>query len=198
MLLYKDIIKEDDQRLKEKSLPVKIPLIEGDIKLLNDLNEYLINGYDDEKVDKYDIRPGVGLAAVQIGVLKRIFVIMAIDEEGTLHHYGVVNPKIISESVEQNYLPSGEGCLSVDRETIGLVHRPKKITAKFHLYNFEDQSLNPVTMKLQNLIAIIFQHEYDHLNGILFTDRIDKFNPVFVPENSKPIIFGENEDNEIE
>lgn len=194
MLLYKDIIKEDDERLLQKSEPVPIPLSDEDIKLLHDLNEYLENGYNDELVKDLDIRPGVGLASVQIGVLKRVFVLYAYDEKGVLYHFGVVNPKIISESTEHTFLPTGEGCLSVDREVEGLVHRPKRITAKFHLYDFNEKSLTEVKMKFENYIAIVFQHEYDHLNGVLFTDRIDKFDPFFIPEYSKPVTFGDFED----
>lgn len=195
MILYKDIIKEEDNRLREKSQDVELPLKEEDIQLLNDLNEYIVNGYDDKLVEEYQLRPGVGLSAVQIGVLKKIFVIMAYDEEGVLHHYGIINPKITSHSEEKVYLSFGEGCLSVDRETEGLVHRHKRITTQTYLYNFEDKSLNYVKIKFKDYMSIIFQHEFDHLNGILFVDRFDKNNPFFVPENSKPIIFETEEEN---
>jgi len=121
--------------------------------------------------------------------------IYAYNEKGELFHFGVVNPKIISESTELTFLPTGEGCLSVDRDVEGLVHRPKRITAKFHKYDFKTKKLEEVTMKFENYIAIVFQHEYDHLNGIMFMDRIDKINPFFVPENSKPILFA-GEDTE--
>ena len=47
-----------------------------------------------------------------------------------------------------------------------------------------------VTLRLKGYIAIVFQHEYDHLLGTLFVDRINKENPFFIPENSKPIVFG--------
>lgn len=196
MLTYKDIIKEEDNRLREKSVDVNIPLLDEDIELINKLNEYLENGYDDEFAEANNIRPGVGLASVQIGILKRIFVIYAYDEDDNLHHYAVVNPKIISESTEHTFLPGGEGCLSVDRDVEGLVHRPKRITAKFHLFDFETKTLTAVKKKLENYIAIVFQHEYDHLNGILFYDRFNSNDPFYIPENSNPIIFDINEDNE--
>lgn len=193
MILYKDIIKEDDNRLYQRSSEVPIPLTEEDIKLLHELNEYLENGYDEKKVTELGLRPGVGLASVQVGVLKRIFVLYAYNEKDELYHFGVVNPKIISESTEKCFLPNGEGCLSVDRDVEGLVHRPRKITAKFHLYDFETKEVKEVKMKFEDYIAIVFQHEYDHLNGVLFTDRIDKFNPFHIPENSKPIKFSDIE-----
>lgn len=198
MLTYKNIIKEDDDRLRQKSEPVLLPLSSEDIELLNKMNEYLVNGYDDEFVEKNDIRPGVGLSAVQIGVLKKVFVILAFDENSHLHHYGVINPKIISHSEETVYLPGGEGCLSVDRDIDGLVHRPKRIKAKVYLYDFKTQTVEETVLKLENYMSIVFQHEYDHLNGILFIDRIDKFNPFYVPQNSSVIEFAveENEKEE--
>lgn len=198
MLLYSDIIKEDDQRLRQRSVDVALPLSNEDIILLNDLNEYLENGYDEEIVQKYNLRPGVGIAAVQIGVLKKIFVLYAYDEEGTLYNFGVINPKIISESTEQIYLGTGEGCLSIDRETEGFVHRAKRVVAKFTLYDFETETTHDVQMKFENYIAIVFQHEYDHLNGVLYIDKINKTNPFFVPENSSPLLFSNSEEYEEE
>ncbi len=196
MLTYNDIIKEDDQKLRERSIDVAIPLTEADLKLLKDMNEYLINGYDKEKADALGIRPGVGLSAVQLGILKKIIVILAFDEKGRKFHYGIINPKIISQSEETVYLSSGEGCLSVDREVAGLVHRSRRIKVRGYLYDFQSKSLNQTVSNLQDYLAIVFQHEYDHLNGILFIDRIDKFNPFFIPENSNPIVFEEEESEE--
>jgi peptide deformylase len=109
------------------------------------------------------------------------------DENNQLHHYMMINPKIISYSDELTYLPGGEGCLSVDREVVGLVHRPRKVTVKTYLY--ENGEVKEVTLRLKDYIAIVFQHEYDHLNGILFVDRINKDFPLNVPENSTPVRF---------
>lgn len=189
MLLYKDIIKEDNNDLREKSVDVSIPLSEEDEKTLLEMNDYLINGYDEEFCKTHDIRPGVGIAAPQIDVLKKMFVILAYDEKDVLHHYAVVNPKIVSSSVELTYLPTGEGCLSVDRPVEGLIHRHKRITVKCHLYNFEKGILEQHTLRLKDYIAVVFQHEYDHLFGTLFVDRINKENPFFVPDNSTKIVF---------
>lgn len=189
ILLYKDIIKEENDNLRKKSIEVDIPLSNDDIKILELMNDYLINGYDEEFALKEQIRPGVGLSAVQIDVLKRMFVILAYDEEDNLHHYGVVNPKIISHSEQLTFLPGGEGCLSVDRPTEGLVLRPRKITAKCHLYDFETGELVESTLRLKGYLAIVFQHEYDHLNGILFIDRINKDDPFYIPENAIPVEF---------
>lgn len=188
MLLYKDIIKEENLDLRKKSIPVELPISEEDLETLSKLDEYLWNSYDDEMIEKYNIRPGVGLAAPQIDVLKQMFVIIAYDEKGEFHHYCVVNPKIISHSEELTYLEGGEGCLSVDREVKGLVHRPKKIKASVYLYDFETNEMTKTTLKLEGYLAVVFQHEYDHLYGKLFFDRINKENPFFIPENSHPVI----------
>ena len=68
MLTYQDIIKEDDPRLRQKSLPVTLPLAEEDLQLLLAMNEYLEAGYDEEKTEACGIRPGFGLTAVQLGI----------------------------------------------------------------------------------------------------------------------------------
>ena len=192
MLLYKDIIKENNEDLRLKSEDVVLPLSEEDEKTICAMNEYLVNGYDEEFCNTHDIRPGVGIAAPQIDVLKKMFVILAYDEYDELHHYGVINPKIISSSVELCYLPTGEGCLSVDRPVEGLIHRPKRITVDCYLYDFDTKTVAKTKLRLKNYIAIVFQHEYDHLFGKLFVDHINKDNPFYIPNNSSKIVFYEN------
>lgn len=193
MILYKDIIKDNNPNLRTKSLDVTLPLSQEDIDLILQLNEYLENGYDEQKCELYNIRPGVGIAAIQVDIPKKIFIILGYDEYGKLHHYGVINPKIISHSEELTYLESGEGCLSVDRPVEGLVHRPRRITVKCHLFDFENHSTQETTLKLKGYMAVVFQHEYDHLFGRLFMDHINKNNPFFVPSNSHPVVFEDNE-----
>lgn len=195
MLNYNSIIKEDNLDLRKQSKSVPIPLSKEDIKLMLDLHEYLVNGYDEKLAKKYNIRPGVGIAAPQIDVLKRMFVIIAYDEHDELHEYGVINPKIVSESEALTYLPGGEGCLSVDREVKGLVHRPKKITVEFDSFDFDNHTTSKCRLRLKGYIAVVFQHENDHLYGRLFVDHINKDNPFNIPLNSSPIHFDfENED----
>lgn len=189
MLNYNDIIKDDHPNLRLKSTPLSIPLNEEDRKILYKLNEYLENSLDLEFCQTNNIRPGIGLAAPQINIQKRLFVILTEDEKGQLFHYGVINPRIISHSEELAFLPSGEGCLSVDRVVEGFVHRYRRITVKAHFYNFQTHELFEQQIRLQNYIAIVFQHEFDHLNGILFYDHINKSNPFFIPPNSKAIQF---------
>ncbi len=189
MLLMKDIIREGNPLLKEKSVDVSLPLSKEDEETLNLMIEYIDNSINEEIAEKYDLRPAVGIAAPQIGILKKMFVIYLTDEKGIEHFYPLVNPKIISYSDELTYLPEGEGCLSVDREVSGLIHRYRRISVNANLYDPETGSLKRVILKLKNYPALVFQHEYDHLFGVLFPDRINKDNPFFVPENSTPIVF---------
>ena len=196
MLNYSCIIKEDHLDIRKKSEDVKLPLSKEDKQTMLDMYEYLINGYDEELAKKLNIRPGVGIAAPQIDVLKKMFVIVAYDEHDELHEYGVINPKIISHSEELTHLPGGEGCLSVDREVKGLIHRPKKITVEFDSFDFETGSTKHVKLRLKGYIAVVFQHENDHLSGKLFFDHINKENPFYVPINSKPIRFDFEDETE--
>ena len=189
MYLYCDIVKVGDTVLREKCTEVNLPLDEKTIQTLKDMHEYLVNSYDEEFVQNNDIRPGVGLASPQIGLPKRMLAIMAYDEKGYLHDYLMVNPKILSYSVDMTYLESGEGCLSVPEEHRGYVHRHRKIKVKTYLYDLKTNKLTLETLQLKGYIAVVFQHEFDHLNGILFFDHINKSNPFYVPENSKPIKF---------
>lgn len=192
MILMKDITREGNPVLREKCVDVKIPLSSEDEKTLNDMIEYIINSQDDELAKKYGLRPGVGLAAPQIGVNKKMLVILSYDEEGHLHFYPMVNPKLISYSEEKTYLDCGEGCLSVDREVNGYVHRAKRVTVETYLYS--EGELKYVRLRLKNYIAVVFQHEYDHLNGVLFVDRINKNNPFEVVPNSTPVKFSSDEE----
>lgn len=189
MIDYSYIIKEDHKDIRKQSENVKIPLSKEDKETMYNMYEYLINGYDEEQAKKLNIRPGVGIAAPQIDILKKMFVIVAYDEHDELHEYGVINPKITSHSEELTYLNGGEGCLSVDREVKGLVHRPKKISVEFDNFDFETGTTQHIKLRLKGYIAVVFQHEYDHLFGKLFVDHINKNNPFYVPINSKPIHF---------
>ncbi|HHU80059.1 MAG: peptide deformylase [Bacilli bacterium] len=187
MILMNDIVREGAEVLKTKAQEVKLPLSVEDEQTLIKMNEYILNSIDPEISEKYGLRGACGLAANQINILKRMLVMRDYDENNQLHHYMMINPKIISYSDELTYLPGGEGCLSVDREVVGLVHRPRKVTVKTYLY--ENGEVKEVTLRLKDYIAIVFQHEYDHLNGILFVDRINKDFPLNVPENSTPVRF---------
>ncbi|MBS4198801.1 peptide deformylase [Bacillus sp. FJAT-49732] len=182
MILMKDIIREDNPALREVAKEVPLPLTQEDIDILNKMQEYLKNSQDPEISEKYGLRAGVGLAAPQINVLKRMFAVRLEDDNGKKYHYSLVNPKIISHSVEKSYLTSGEGCLSVDRPVVGYVLRHARITIKGY-----DINGNEIKLRLKDLPAIVFQHELDHLNGVMFYDHIDENNPFSVPEGAIPI-----------
>lgn len=172
MIKTKDILDEKDKRLRMKSKDVTFPLTNEIKKAINDSLEMLRLSQIDEEAEKYDLRPGMGLAAVQLGILKRFFVIVYEYEEGKFENYVFINPKITKESEEMIYADAGEGCLSVNREIEGIVPRHARINVEYY-----DMNGNKQEMRLREELSIAFQHEYDHLNGIFFYDRIDKRNP---------------------
>ena len=182
MLLSKDIIMDGHPTLRLKAKPLELPLKNEVLDTLRDMMEYIENSQNDELVEKYGLRPSVGLAAPQINKSLKMFCMKTYDESFMeLHQYAVVNPKIISHSEEMTYLPSGEGCLSVDQETTGLVKRAKKIKAKVHLVDLKSGEVKDTTLKLSGYPGIVFQHEYDHLMGILFIDKISESLPDIEP-----------------
>lgn len=172
MLLMKDIIDEKDKRLRQISQEVKFPMDEKDKKNIEEMIEFLTNSQIPELSEKYDLRPGMGLAAVQIGVLKRYLVIVHEVEDGVFDNYVVINPKIVSNSMEKIYVEGCEGCLSVNRDVEGVVPRFARVTVEGY-----DTEGNKIKIRAREELAVAFQHEIDHLNGIMFTDHIDKKNP---------------------
>lgn len=172
MILMKNIIREGNQILRNASEEVKLPLSIEDKKTIMEMVGYLFNSQDAEKAKELGLRPGVGLAAPQIGINKKIFTILANDLEGKLWLMVVLNPKITKKSKEMTYLPGGEGCLSVDRETCGITPRYKRINVEADLYNLQTGKIEHKKFELKDYIAIVFQHEYDHLFGTLFVDTI--------------------------
>jgi peptide deformylase len=172
MITMKDVIREGHPNLNKVSDPVKVPLSNEDKQLLIDLLNYVKHSTDEDMLEKYDLRPSVGIAAPQVNVLKRMFAIHVHDVDGTLYSYMIVNPTIKQKSSNLIYLPGGEGCLSVDRETEGLTPRHESITLEGLRYIEEIDTLTPITLHLSGYIGIVFQHEFDHLNGILYTQKL--------------------------
>ncbi len=170
MITMKDIVREGNPILRQVAEEVPLPASKEDKETLQKMLEFLINSQDPIIAEKYHLRPGVGLAAPQIGISKRMFAIHGTDENDQSFSMGLFNPKIVSHSVEETHLEGGEGCLSVDREITGPVPRFARIT--FKATNLEGEE---ITMRLRGYLAIVFQHELDHLNGIMFYDRIDGF-----------------------
>jgi len=137
---------EGDEILRKKSKEVSV--VDDKIRtLLDDMVETMYE------------KDGVGLAAPQVGILKRVIVIDV--EDGNV--YKMVNPVITKKSGEQC---AQEGCLSV-RETKGNVSRPMYVTVEY-----TDQDGNYVELDAEGLLARCICHGIDHLDGILFVDRI--------------------------
>ena len=172
MLKTKDILDEKDPKLRAKNVDVTFPLSEDEKKLIRDMLQHLHYSQIEEKAEKYHLRPGMGLAAPQVGINKRFFVICYEEEEGVFKNYVLINPKLISNSEELVYASGGEGCLSVNRPVEGIVPRYARVT--FEGY---DENGNKVRYRAREELAIAFQHEMDHLNGILFFDYIDPNEP---------------------
>ena len=174
MKLFK-IYPDSNKYLRTKCEEVSFPLSDEIRKTILDMVEYVKLSQNEEFAKAHNIRPGVGLSANQIGITKRFFAMYLVDKDKE-YKYGLVNPKIISSSVTKSYLPSGEGCLSVDQPHPGIVYRYNKIKIKA----YDVISEKEVTLSLEGYPAIVAQHEYDHLNGLLFYDRINKDNPFYI------------------
>jgi peptide deformylase len=123
----------------------------------------------DDMVETMREAPGVGLAAPQVAVPLQVIVVEfgdEEDEEAPSKLFTVVNPEIVRASDE---LVSGvEGCLSIPG-IVGEVERVEQITVKG-----QNRRGQPLRIKADGWLARIFQHEIDHLNGVLFTDRAER------------------------
>lgn len=178
----KDILDEKDKRLRNISKDVVFPLTKEDQQNIKDMLEYLTNSQIEELAEKYNLRPGMGMSAIQLGIAKRYFVVVNEYEEGKFENYVLINPKIISTSEEKIYVEMGEGCLSVNRDVEGIVPRYARVTVEGY-----DEKGNKIRVRAREELAIAFQHEIDHLNGILFYDHIDKQNPFKDSDKYRPI-----------
>ena len=144
-----DIVKIGDEVLREKC--EKVTEFDDSLKILVDA-----------MYETLEDAEGVGLAAPQVGVDKRFFIVSLPD--GTKREF--INPEITGTSVETN--PYEEGCLSVP----GVYHdviRPSKVIVKA-----QDVNGNEFTLKASGLMARVIQHEYDHLDGVLFIDHLNE------------------------
>lgn len=147
------IIAAPDPRLKVISTPVEA--VDDDLRAL----------MDDMLETMYDA-PGIGLAAIQVGVAKRVLVIdLAAENEPPAPMY-FVNPEITWTS--EHYASWNEGCLSVP-EQYADIERPAECKVKFLDYSGQPQELH-----CTGLLATCVQHEMDHLNGILFIDHLSR------------------------
>ncbi|CAH0345918.1 peptide deformylase [Bacillus sp. CECT 9360] len=182
MITMKDIIKEGHPTLRKTAEEVSLPASKEDKATLASLIEYVKNSQDPDMVEEYGLRPGIGLAAPQINISKRMLAVHLADDDEKPFSYALFNPKIISHSIEKAYLTSGEGCLSVDRQVPGFVPRYARITVTGTTLEGEK-----ITLRLKGLPAIVFQHEIDHLNGIMFYDHINEDDPFETLREAKAI-----------
>ena len=120
----------------------------------------------DDMLETMYAAPGIGLAAVQIGVAKRIIVMDLSREEGVKEPRYFVNPEILWRSEET--VPYEEGCLSVP-EIYDEIERPAKVRLRYLNYAGEQ-----VEEEAEGLYAVCIQHEMDHLEGVLFIDHLSR------------------------
>ena len=166
------IVKDSNPIMRQKSQPVPLPLSKEDKETLDEMLNYLKLSQDEEYAKKHNVKPGVGIAAIQIGLLKRMFCVYYELEDGVVQ-YQLVNPKIIEYSLRKCALKDGEGCLSVDGEHPGYSHRYYKIK----MAAYDALTNRDIIITARGYDAIVLQHEYDQLDGLFFYDRIDKNNP---------------------
>ena len=146
-MAIREIRNEQDEILRKKSREVEV---------VDDKIRELINDMIDT-MHKYN---GVGLAAVQVGVLKRVIVIDLYDDKGI---YKLINPVIVKEKGDQE---CEEGCLSFPNKYAQVV-RPMEVTVEAL-----DENGKKIKVKGKGLLAQALAHEIDHLNGVLFVDRM--------------------------
>ena len=152
-MALRQILTEPNRILREKSLPVD--KVDANIqKLMDDMLETMYAA------------PGIGLAAIQVGIAKRIIVLDIAQKEGTKNPIFIINPEIIEKS-EVN-LTYEEGCLSVPGQ-FAEIDRPNKCRIRYLDYNGQQNEINA-----EGMLSTCIQHEIDHLEGILFIDYLSK------------------------
>lgn len=166
------ILDEKNKMLRQKCQDVVFPLSSYEKELIKKSLKHLEYSQIEKYEKKYNLRPGMGLAFPQLGILKNVIIIVHEYDDGKFEKYVVINPKIKSHSTEMIAAEAGEGCLSVNREVDGHVPRFARVTIEGF-----DEVGNKIEIRAREELAIAFQHEVDHLDGILFYDRIDKKKP---------------------
>ncbi len=151
--MLRKILTEPDPILRKKCEPLEKVDIETK-KLMDDMLETMYAA------------PGIGLAAIQVGILKRLVVIDISKGEEEKKPVFLINPQIIHQSKKTSIYE--EGCLSLPGQ-FAEIERPAECTLKYIDYNGKEKEL-----KADGLFATCVQHEVDHLNGILFIDYLSK------------------------
>lgn len=152
-MAIREILTAPDPRLRQVSEPVET--VDDDLRALMD-----------DMLETMYAAPGIGLAAIQVGVPKRVIVMDLAAENETAAPRYFVNPEILNPS--QTLAPYEEGCLSVP-EFYEEVERPDQCTVRYLDYNG-----NPQILEADGLLAVCIQHEMDHLEGVLFIDHLSR------------------------
>ena len=150
---------------KKKILTLPDPILRKTSEPVEKIDKKIKNLMDDMLETMY-AAPGIGLAAVQIGILKRIIVIDLAKEGEKKKPIFIVNPEIISKS--SDLVSYEEGCLSIPNQ-FAEVERPN--TCKIKFLDYEG---NKKELEAKGLLSTCIQHEIDHLNGVLFIDYLSK------------------------
>ncbi len=152
-MALRKILTEPNKILRQKSLPVDV--VDGDLQqLMNDMVETMYAA------------PGIGLAAIQVGVPKRVIVLDISQKEGIKNPMYFINPEIIKKSKDLSTYE--EGCLSVPGQ-FAEIDRPETCHIKYLDYDGQLKEL-----KAKGMLATCIQHEMDHLEGVLFIDYLSK------------------------
>ena len=151
--MLRKILIEPDPILRKKCEPLE--KVDKEIKKLMD-----------DMLETMYAAPGIGLAAIQVGILKRLVVIDISKAEEKKNPIFLINPQIIHKSKKTSVYE--EGCLSLPGQ-FAEIERPAECTLKYVDYNGREKEL-----KAEGLLATCVQHEVDHLNGILFIDYLSK------------------------
>ena len=181
-----DIIREGNPTLRAVAEDVTFPLSDQEIILGEKMMQFLHHSQDPVMAEKLGLRGGVGLAAPQLDISKRIIAVLVPNPEDAdgnppKEAYSLqevmYNPKVVAHSVQDAALGGGEGCLSVDRNVPGYVVRHARVTVEYFTKDGEKKRI-----KLKGYNSIVVQHEIDHTNGIMFYDRINPNNPFEIKE----------------
>ena len=181
-----DIIREGNPTLRAVAEDVTFPLSDQEIILGEKMMQFLHHSQDPVMAEKLGLRGGVGLAAPQLDISKRIIAVLVPNPEDAdgnppKEAYSLqevmYNPKVVAHSVQDAALGDGEGCLSVDRNVPGYVVRHARVTVEYFTKDGDKKRI-----KLKGYNSIVVQHEIDHTNGIMFYDRINPNNPFEIKE----------------
>jgi len=158
-MALRQILTEPNKILRQKSLPVE--MVDKDLQNLMD-----------DMLETMYAAPGIGLAAIQVGIPKRVIVLDIAQKEGTKKPIFLVNPEIIQKS--KNNSTYEEGCLSVPGQ-FAEIDRPDRCYIKYLNYHGEKKEI-----KAEGMLSTCIQHEMDHLEGILFIDYLSKLKKTMI------------------